>query len=445
MTLRHQRRALRPLGALTAAVLVGTSLVACGSSPRPSGSGPVTITVPGDAATIQEGVDAAREGDLVLVSPGVYREEVRVSTPGITLRGADRAGVVIDGEVQRPNGVVVTADRVRVQNLTVRNNIQNGVLVTGLSDADGEGVARTSDGYTPWDPAEFPPVQGFHVDHVTASNNGLYGIYAFDSQHGLIENSYASGGADSGIYVGQCKPCSIVVRDNVAERNAVGYEGANAGPELYLVGNRFAGNRVGATILSDYQEAFVPQTGTTVVGNVLGPNNAADTPEQADGGYGIGIGISGGTQNLVVANRVAGNETAGLVVTSSEDLGPIDNTIRGNLFTEQRLDAVYAPTERGPGSGNCLADNELTTTVPADLATVAACGADGEPSPGDYPAVQAPAGVPFTQVAAPPVLPDLPDVATVPAVWQVGDLPVVDPDQVAVPDADLLSEQSGLR
>ena len=52
-----------------------------------------------------------------------------------------------------------------------------GVLFTGLHDENGPS-APTATGYEPWDPAQFPPLQRFLVDHVTAYNNGLYGIYA---------------------------------------------------------------------------------------------------------------------------------------------------------------------------------------------------------------------------------------------------------------------------
>ena len=99
---------------------------------------------------------------------------------------------VIDGGGLRPYGIVVIADGVRVENLTVTGATFYGVLFTGLHDANGPS-AHTADGYHAWDPAKFPPLQRFRVDHVTAHNNGLYGIYAFDARHGVIADSYASG------------------------------------------------------------------------------------------------------------------------------------------------------------------------------------------------------------------------------------------------------------
>jgi pectin methylesterase-like acyl-CoA thioesterase len=41
--------------------------------------------VPEDHDTIQAAVDAARPGDLILVGPGVYREEVKVLNIGLLL------------------------------------------------------------------------------------------------------------------------------------------------------------------------------------------------------------------------------------------------------------------------------------------------------------------------------------------------------------------------
>lgn len=66
------------------------------------------------------------------------------------------------------------------------------------------------------------------MQKVTAQNNGLYGIYAFNRTGGVIRDNLASGGSDAGVYVGQCADCGAVVSGNVVESNAVGIELANA-------------------------------------------------------------------------------------------------------------------------------------------------------------------------------------------------------------------------
>lgn len=376
------------------AVLVVLALASgCGTAPAER-SGP--LQVPQDFPTIQAAVDAAAQGDVVLVSAGTYRESVRVGTSNVVLRGRQRNDVVLDGEVRRANGVVVTAPGVSVENLTVRNHTLNGVLVTGLTE-DG-GLAHGSDGYERLDPAKYPPLQGFRVSYVTASNNGLYGIYAFDAQHGVIEHSYASGSSDSGFYVGQCKPCDIVVRHNVAERNAVGFEGANASGRMVVAGNRLVGNRVGLTSTSDHQEAFVPQEDATIVGNLVAANNEAASPAQADGGFGIGIGIAGGSRNLVARNRVTGNTGSGVVVASSDDIAPVGNRIEDNVITDNGLDIAYTASARAPGAQNCLERNDTAASTPHCL--------DGPGSP--LTRAAAPPGLPFTRVAAPLAQPEMP-------------------------------------
>jgi hypothetical protein len=419
--------------------------------------------VPGDQPTISKGVAAAREGDLVLVHPGTYPETVTVRTPGITLRGTDRSGVVVDGDLIRSDGIVVTAAGVSVQNLTVRDQLQNGLLVTGMVSKDGvyshahsgemagdsHDEAEESGGHSTYerlDPAKFPPLQGFRVDHVTAINNGLYGIYAFDAQHGVITDSYASGSADSGIYVGQCQPCDTVVHRNVMERNAVGFEDANAGGGLYVVGNRMVGNRIGATLTSDHQEAFVPQRGVVFAGNLLADNDQVATPSQADGGFGIGLGIAGGTENQVLRNRITGHPSAGVLLGSHDDLPPVGNTISGNVFATNATDAVYAASERSPGTGNCLADNRLRTVLPADLLTLLACPGSARSLAGvAVPGFDAPAGIAFSEVAEPPAQPDLADAATLPAVGPLGGTPTIDVRRIRVPGADLLAPLSAFR
>ena len=172
--------------------MVGT--VAVGDVPLPGGNGSVTpaieqppagfsdtVRVPHDEPTIQAGVDAVKSGGMVLVAPGVYDEQVTVTTPYITIRGENRNTTIIDGGFERANGIqVIEADGVVIQNLTARNNLLNGFF--------------------------WSRVHGYWGSYLTAYDNGDYGLFAYDSMFGQFDHSYASGSPDSGFYIGQCSP-----------------------------------------------------------------------------------------------------------------------------------------------------------------------------------------------------------------------------------------------
>lgn len=381
------------------------------------GDGPGTrdrlalVNVPGDADTITEALERVAEDGMVLVGPGTYREQVLISTPGVTLRGTDRNDVVVTGEGTRTAGVVGIADGVSVENLTVTDTLLYGVLITGTHEGDTV-LTPAETGYDEFDPAAFPPLQRFRVDHVTATNNGLYGIYAFNTQHGVITNSWASGSADSGFYVGQCRDCDTLVEGNVAVRNAVGFENANASDSLTVVGNRFSDNRVGLTLTSNYQEAFVPQRGNLVAGNVIADNDEASSPEQADGGFGIGVGISGGQDNLLVRNLITGNPLAGVVLNGSEDVSSTGNRIEANDFARNGADVTNLALDIAPSSGTCITGGPGLSNlilVPAGLGLGCTAAADPVAASADLPQLQVPAGLSFLDVPRPGRLPSLAD------------------------------------
>lgn len=430
----------RALVTATLAVAVVAGAAACAPEATTPMEAPDTVRVPGDADTISAAVDLVAEGGLVLVEPGTYTEQVLVDKADVTLRGLDRNATVIDAENIRPYGVVAVADGVSIENLTVTGATFYGVLVTGMHDESGP-TAHGVDGYSRLDPEKFPPVQRFAIDHVTAYNNGLYGLYAFDAQHGVIRDSYASGSADSGIYVGQCRDCDILVSGNVAENNAVGFENANASDSVVVVGNRFSGNRVGMTFLSNYQEAFAPQRGNAVAGNLVSGNAATDAPAHAEGGFGVGIGISGGTANMFDRNRIEGNPRAGVVLSNTEDLATLDNLFRGNAIAGNGVGIANASSSRAPARGNCL-EGEAPPTLPIELFASCAPGVD-QPSAdaASLPAPEVPPGVSFMKVTPPPPQPSMDD-PEAPARVLPDALPALDLGTIELPPANFLGERS---
>ncbi|WP_120004520.1 right-handed parallel beta-helix repeat-containing protein [Nesterenkonia muleiensis] len=447
------RSAVRTLTAIVGVTAL-TALSSCSADPDTGDNegGPqddsaradATVYVPQDAETINDAVDLVEPGGLIVIGPGTYEESVLIDVEDVTVRGEDRNEVVIDGGGVRPFGISAIADGVSVENLTVTDHTFYGVLVTGLHDENGP-AAHGGDGYSTFDPEDFPPVQRFRFDHITAYNNGLYGLYAFNAQQGTITESYASGHADSGIYVGQCQECWIDVSHNVAENNAVGFENANASELAGVRENRFTHNRVGMTFLSNYREAFHPQQANTVHGNLVGENAEPHSPAQAEGAFGVGIGIGAGTLNRFVNNRIENNPSSGVTLSSEEDLAPVGNRIAGNAFSTNGVDIANIAGARAPAADNCNTDAPSTepdtdddaTLLPEDLFS-SCSGTQPAIDPAELPQVEVPSGVSFRQIDPPPAQPTMQDE---PAARELGEIAVTD-DVAEVPGSDYLAERS---
>lgn len=432
-SVKPQPRALRAFAGVLAVTGIAWALVAC--SPESAPPTLEVVHVPADA-TLDEAGEMVADGGIILIAPGTYHGTLAVTADDVTVRGEDRNQVVLDGELTLSHGVVGTGERVTVENLTVRNYLQNGVLITGVTDENGAGVARGPDGYLP--EAAPDPVPGYLVQSVTAQNNGLYGIYAFNRTDGVIRDNLASGGSDSGIYVGQCADCAALVADNVMQWNAVGLELANAS-NVVITGNRIVENRIGISVLSNYLEAHGPTEGVRIVGNVIADNVEERTPTQASGAFGTGIGLGGTVAAEVRANLITGNANVGVWLTSSEDFAPTDNRIADNAWADNGLDVAYTATAHALGAGNCFA---LSAGATADPSTLLAVGcAEQDVAPGGYTQPAAPAGVSFAEVDLPPARPGLDDVDETPRrLPSTVDLP--DTDAITVPDAALLEDAS---
>ena len=406
-----------------------------------AGEGEV-LRVPEDHDTIQDAVDAAAPGDLVLIAPGTYLEAVDVSTDGITIRGLDRNTTILDGEFERENGIrVLGANGVVVENLTARNYTANGFFWTG--------------------------VDGYRGSFLTAYRNGDYGVYAFDSVNGQFNDSYGSGSPDAGFYIGQCFPCDAVIRNVISEYNGLGYSGTNAGGNLVIAESVFRFNRAGIVPNSGSYELCYPERESTIVGNVVYDNNQADTPaiEVALLAMGNGILVGGGHRNLILNNLVEDHERTGIGLVPFPEDNPSDdiptgdeldlpcaearelpvadpaslpdlllwnsenNEVRGNVVRGSGLaDLAFGSLDGAEGLGNCFSDNEAATTAPTGLQELAPCDGTGAgdwtagaldlaaliaaerppsgdyretPVPGDQPTMDDPEGTPFAPFTAP--------------------------------------------
>ena len=428
------------------AVAVSLLAVACGSSkdqasstttaPVGSASGN-TIRVPADKPTIQAAVDAAQKGDLILISPGVYKEAVNVTTDYLDLRGTDRNSVILDGEFTRENGVrVLGANGVAVENMTARNYTGNGFFWTG--------------------------VQGYRGSYLTSFRTGNYGIYAFDATKGQLDHSYASGSPDAGVYIGGCQPCDAVISELTSEYNGLGYSGTNSGGNLLIVNSIFRHNRAGIVPNSGSYEPCYPERNTTIVGNVIYDNNQADSPaiDVALLAMGNGILVAGGRRNDIERNLVYDHERTGIglvpfpendandKVPTEEQMNrtcaeqkkdptpdpksagtvlwpAADNKVVGNVVSGSGLaDLAFGDlSDQGPAQlRNCFADNTFATSSPANIETLAPCTGTGtgDPKAGALDLValiasQRPPAGDYKVTPEPAPQPNMPDAETAPA------------------------------
>jgi len=327
-------------------------------------------------ATIQGAVDVAAPGDLIRVYPGEYKEAVEVSDEKdfIRIQGTDRDQVVLNGDNEKDIAINVDgADGVMIENMTAHNYTRHGFY---------------------WFEAK-----GYWGRYLTAYNFGLYGLYAFDSRCGEISDSYASGGADSGFYIGECFPCDAVIHHIVADRNALGYSGTNAGGDLVLRDSIWKDNGLGIVPNSLDGEERPPQRGITIKNNLVENNNNAIAPGTGIAGayWGGGIVIAGGVGNQVYGNTVTDHALGGIVISPLPDQNlwiPSGNTIWGNTVShsDEYPDSMDLAQALLSGPGNCWADNVTSdgaepTSAPVMIQTIFDCGLPITP-PGGHPGVE---------------------------------------------------------
>ncbi len=131
------------------------------ATPTPTHA-PVVYHVPGDISTIQAAIDAATDGDEIVVSPGTYRENLSIVDRAITLRSTEPENpevveeTVIDGSQA---GSVILVDVTNTKTLTIAGfNITNG------SAEEGGGIRATQ-------PAA-ATVEYCHIHHNQARRGG---------------------------------------------------------------------------------------------------------------------------------------------------------------------------------------------------------------------------------------------------------------------------------
>jgi hypothetical protein len=387
--------------------------------------------------TIQAAVNASSAGDWVLIEPGVYDEAVKVTSAqsGIWIRGMNRNTVIIDGQHKVANGIeVFKASNVWVENLTVRNfefgsscpdeECGNDIWWNGGAESGKIGA------------------HGWYGSYLTAYDTGLfggYGIFTNNEIEGSWQNIYASGFADSGIYIGACQECKARVTGATMEDNALGYSGSNAGGRLSIEDSNFSHNLVGIAPNSENPgDGPPPQDGecnrpniedpnptplitttqiprcTIIRNDLVTDNDNLTVPTNGSteiAPWGVGVELPGDYADQVEANVIAGNPNDGVLGFEYPNPFPpqsdtlffqlAGNRIAANLFLNNgynpnwsatgfagdlSLISTFAELFGGPASqstNNCASSNVFAdATYPAKIQGTWGCQNKTTPLPG---------------------------------------------------------------
>jgi len=187
---------------------------------------PAFLEVPGSYTTIQEAVDAAGEGDVVLVAPGVYTESVVIAGKAIVLASQ----YVTRGDPALIDQTVIDGGGGRYA-IEIAGSVGPGTAIRGFTIRNARDGVRASGRFE------------FTENRVTASRDGI--DYESGSG-GLVRDCIFEDNRDDGIDLD--REVAVVIERSVIRNN--GNDGIEVrlhdytGPELAIVirENRITGN-----------------------------------------------------------------------------------------------------------------------------------------------------------------------------------------------------------
>jgi len=302
-----------------------------------------TINVPADQPTIQAGINAANKGDVVLVAPGTYFENINFSGKAITVKSSGGAKVtIIDGGNL---STVVTFD----SNEGLKSVLRGFTIQHGNTLGEGGGVYIYS---------ASPTVSANIISGNTAASGGGGIAVAFSSalvQRNTVTNNsqnpgYSGGVGGGGIEVGGAGAAQII--SNIVENNSWSTAGGG-GMVLDAAGTPTLKNNLIRSNVA-YDEgggiSIFNNSNGIIVQNLI-YNNTLTYDINAGQGAGIYLSIPYGSSGpILVNNTIVGTSSSaeGSAVYASgfyDQVQFYNNLIIGGASTSALYcDNTYDPT-----------------------------------------------------------------------------------------------------
>ncbi len=259
-----------------------------------------TIHVPGDFPSIQEGIDAAVDGDTVLVADGTYtgdgNREIDFGGKAVVLVSENGPEATI---IDCADTLVIFENGFYFHSGEDTNSVVQGFTIRNGHRDRGGGIFCESSS---------PKIRGNVIENCASEINGG-GIFLSGSSALILDNTISGNttpGKGGGVY---CENSSILVRGNTIEANTSNSRGGGIASEVSAItieGNIVSDNsaswRGGGIYIGEYS---IP----VIVDNIVSGNQQTNVMSEISGGGGIYCDAD--TSVILTGNTISSNSAIG--------------------------------------------------------------------------------------------------------------------------------------
>jgi hypothetical protein len=357
---------------MTAAALVSAALLlGLAASASAHGVSRHTITVSaGDS--IQAAVDKANPGDTIKLKSGTFHESVQITKGNVTVTGSGAKST----RIVPPPGSPPHSCGFCVTNSDDQGNVISTVPNVHISKL-------TVDGFTGFG-IFFSGTSGGRVNNTIASNDGEYGIVAFNSSNTRFEWNATPNNGEAGLYIGDSPQANAVLHGNTSWGNNFGVLVRDA--SFGEVSHNWLFNNCTGLLFVDTPEPTAGGNWTAKGNRTVANNNAC--PPVADEGIppfsGAGIMVVGYHDvdmhnNVALFNNPSGPAVAsgGIVLLSGQPVGTGPENNNRVTFNLALHNDPFDLNWDAAGTGNVFVGNVCKTSNPAGLGAKQGNGGHG--------------------------------------------------------------------